>query len=225
MPALKKNQIFQTYLYLITPPNIREENLSEFAEALEEIVDNEIISCLQIRLKDSGEIAVTNDIIRTVSKTLVPIAQSNNVAVIMNDSPELASELGCDGVHIGQEDISYSKARSIMGDQAIIGVTCHTSKHLAINASELGADYVAFGAFFPTETKSPKTSAYPELLKWWSEITQIPCVAIGGITPQNCPPLLQTGVEFLAVSSGIWNHPAGHAEAVSDFEKQLMKKN
>ena len=109
MPALKKNQIFQTYLYLITPPNIREENLSEFAEALEEIVDNEIISCLQIRLKDSGEIAVTNDIIRTVSKTLVPIAQSNNVAVIMNDSPELASELGCDGVHIGQEDISYSR--------------------------------------------------------------------------------------------------------------------
>ena len=145
MPALKKCQIFESYLYLITPPNIREENLSEFAEVLEEIVDKEIISCLQIRLKDPGGIAVSDDIIRTVSNTLLPIVQSNNVAFIMNDNPELASELGCDGVHIGQEDITYSKARSIMGDQAIIGVTCHNSKHLAITASELGADYVAFG--------------------------------------------------------------------------------
>tara|TARA_B100001123_G_scaffold279468_1_gene311300 strand:+ start:641 stop:1318 length:678 start_codon:yes stop_codon:yes gene_type:complete len=225
VPALKKCQIFESYLYLITPPNIREENLSEFAEVLEEIVDKEIISCLQIRLKDPGGIAVSDDIIRTVSNTLLPIVQSNNVAFIMNDNPELASELGCDGVHIGQEDITYSKARSIMGDQAIIGVTCHNSKHLAITASELGADYVAFGAFFPTETKTPKTTAQPELLKWWSEITQVPCVAIGGINPQNCLFLMQSGADFLAVSSGVWNHPAGHAEAISEFEKKLKKKN
>ncbi|HRK95573.1 MAG TPA: thiamine phosphate synthase, partial [Rhodospirillales bacterium] len=137
----------------------------------------------------------------------------------LNDRPDLAAELGCDGVHIGQEDASYRDARRAMGEDGIVGVTCHDSRHLAMEAADAGADYVAFGAFFPTATKEPKARAEPEVLSWWSELMTVPCVAIGGITLENAPPLLEAGADFLAVCAGVWEHPDGPAAAVAAFTR------
>ncbi len=135
----------------------------------------------------------------------------------MNDRPDLAAELGCDGVHVGQDDTPYDEARRILGDNRIVGVTCHDSRHLAMEAADAGADYVALGAFYPTETKTPKSRARPDLLEWWSGIMEVPCVAIGGITVENAAPLVSAGADFLAVSAGVWAHPDGPAAAVRAF--------
>ena len=124
---------------------------------------------------------------------------------------------GADGVHIGQSDTPYDQARAMLGDEASIGVTCHDSRHLGLVAGEAGADYVAFGAFFPTATKDASTRADPEILRWWSFATTVPCVAIGGITPENCGPLVRAGADFLAVSGAVWGHEAGPAAAVATF--------
>jgi thiamine-phosphate pyrophosphorylase len=147
----------------------------------------------------------------------MPIANAANVAFILNDRPDLAAELGADGVHIGQDDLPYRQARARMGSTAIVGVTCHASRHLAIEAADAGADYVAFGAFHPTATKEPKELADFDLLRWWSEMMTTPCVAIGGITVGNAPPLIEAGADFLAVCAGVWCHPDGPAAAVTAF--------
>ena len=147
----------------------------------------------------------------------MPIAQARNVAFIINDRPDLAAELKADGVHIGQEDGNYRDARAAVGPNAIVGVTCHDSRHLAIEAAEAGADYVAFGAFFPTTTKEPKSRAEIEILSWWSEMMVVPQVAIGGITVENAKPLVEAGADFLAVSAGVWSHSQGPAAAVKAF--------
>jgi thiamine-phosphate pyrophosphorylase len=167
-----------------------------------------------LRLKELSD----DQICRAVD-ALRPLVQRRGVAFILNDRPDLAFETGCDGVHIGQEDGSYRSARATVGDDKIVGVTCHDSRHLAMEAAENGADYVAFGAFYPTETKQAKTQADPELLAWWAEIMQTPCVAIGGITLANAPLLIESGADFLAVSNGVWQHPDGPAAAVAGFEK------
>ncbi|TAN55709.1 MAG: thiamine phosphate synthase, partial [Rhodospirillales bacterium] len=133
---------------------------------------------------------------------------------LLNDRPDLAKAAGLDGVHVGQEDASYAEARRILGPKAIVGVTCHASRHLAMEAGDAGADYVAFGAFYSTTTKEAKTRAEPEILEWWSSVTVVPCVAIGGITPANCKPLVKAGADFLAVSSSVWAHPDGPAAGV-----------
>ena len=148
---------------------------------------------------------------------LLPITQKHDVAFILNDRPDLAAELGCDGVHVGQEDASYADARRLLGNDAIVGVTCHDSRHLALEAADAGADYVAFGAFFDTGTKSPKSRAGRDILNWWSDITEVPCVAIGGITTDNCGSLIEAGADFLAVSAGVWAHPDGPGAAVRAF--------
>ncbi len=145
------------------------------------------------------------------------IAQSRDVAFVVNDRPDLAKKLGADGVHVGQEDAPYAEARALLGPNAIIGVTCHDSRHLAMEAAEAGADYVAFGAFYPTSTKEPKTRAEPELLTWWQDIMEAPCVAIGGITVANALPLVEAGADFLAVASGVWDHADGPEDAVRRF--------
>jgi thiamine-phosphate pyrophosphorylase len=137
--------------------------------------------------------------------------------VILNDRPDLAAELGCDGVHVGPEDASYAEARRIMGDDATVGVTCRNSRHVAMEFAEEGADYVAFGAFFPSSTKDAATRADPEILEVWSETTNVPCVAIGGITVDNCELLVAAGADFIAVSAGVWTHPDGPAAAVRAF--------
>jgi len=170
------------------------------------------VASLQLRLKD-----VSDDDIRRATEVLMPIAQAREVAFIINDRPDLAAEMKADGVHIGQEDSKYRDARAAVGPNAIVGVTCHDSRHLAIDAAEAGADYVAFGAFFPTTTKEPKSHAEIELLAWWSEMMVIPQVAIGGITVENAKPLVEAGADFLAVSAGVWSHPDGPAAAVKAF--------
>jgi thiamine-phosphate pyrophosphorylase len=124
---------------------------------------------------------------------------------------------GCDGVHVGQDDTSYRDARAALGNDRIVGMTCHDSRHLAMEGADDGADYVAFGAFFPTETKDPKARAEIEILTWWHELMVVPCVAIGGITVNNCKPLIEAGADFLAVSAGVWNHPDGPSVAVQRF--------
>jgi thiamine-phosphate pyrophosphorylase len=199
-------------LYLITPPRI--EAPFQWVDTMSAALDSGDVACLQIRLKD-----LDDDSIARVVDVLRPAAQRRGVAVLLNDRPDLAFETGCDGVHIGQEDASYGEARKAIGANGIVGITCHDSRHLAMEAGEQGADYVAFGAFFPTETKDAKFHAEPDLLHWWSGLFTIPCVAIGGITTDNCRPLVKAGADFLAVSSGVWNHPQGPAAAVADFNR------
>jgi thiamine-phosphate pyrophosphorylase len=144
-------------------------------------------------------------------------AQARNVAVLINDRPDLALELGADGAHLGQGDMACARARKLMGPDRILGVTCHDSRHLALEAGEAGADYVAFGAFYPTQTKATLHQADPSLLSWWQEMIEIPCVAIGGVTTANASPLVEAGADFLAVSSGVWAHPEGPEAAVRAF--------
>ncbi len=210
-------------LYLITPANLDDNALPVFIDALTEALSAGDVACLQIRLKNPDNTPVPNDAIRRVTEALLPVAHGHDVAVIMNDRPDLAAELGCGGVHVGQEDAPYEDTRRVVGGDAIVGVTCHDSRHLAITAAEAGADYVAFGAFYPTTTKLPKASARPGLLDWWSDLMEVPCVAIGGITVENCTPLVAAGADFLAVSAGVWHHPQGPGTAVAEFLKAMIE--
>lgn len=196
-------------LYLITPPAF---DLATFKDTLAAALDAGDVASLQLRLKD-----VDDDAILRAGEALMPVCHDRNVALIVNDRADLARDLGADGVHIGQDDLPYEAARLAVGDEAIVGVTCHNSRHLAMDAAEKGADYVAFGAFFPTETKDPKTQADPELLRWWQEFMIVPCVAIGGITIENAKALAEAGADFLAVVAGVWDHPQGPAAAVKAF--------
>jgi thiamine-phosphate pyrophosphorylase len=203
-------------LYLITPPTI--PDLDAFLPALEAALTAGDVAALQVRLKDVAEAEIER-----VVRAVTPIAHAHGAAVILNDNPVLAARLGCDGVHVGQDDMPMRDARRIMGAKAMIGVTCHDSRHLAMEASEAGADYVAFGAFFPTDTKDAPTQAEPEILTIWQETMQTPCVAIGGVTPDNCRALVAAGADFLAVSAGVWNHPQGPAAAVKAFEAEIAE--
>jgi len=204
-------------LYLITPPQI--DDPAAFAATLADALDGGDVGCLQIRLKE-----VDDDTIRRVAAALVPVAQARDVAVLMNDRPDLAVETGCDGVHVGQDDASLDDARRTIGPDGIVGVTCHDSRHLAMEAGEGGADYIAFGAFFPTETKEAMTQADPDLLQWWASWMVVPVVAIGGITTENAQPLIEAGADFLAVCSGVWAHPEGPKAAVAQFN-DLMEEH
>ena len=195
-------------LYLISPPKLSAAN---FLTPLKEALEGGDVASFQLRLKH-----VSDDDIRRAVDALRPVVQASGTAFILNDRPDLAAELGCDGVHVGQEDASYAEARKLL-PTSIVGVTCHDSRHLAMDAAEAGADYVAFGAFFPTQTKEPKTSADIELLRWWGEMMVVPCVAIGGITVENAPVLVEAGADFLAVSAGVWEHPDGPESAVKAF--------
>jgi thiamine-phosphate pyrophosphorylase len=196
-------------LYLITPPKLEPK---AFGETLKRALDAGDVASLQLRLKE-----VPDDAIRRAAEILMPIAQKRDVAFILNDRPDLAREMGCDGVHVGQEDASYAEARAEVGRDAVVGVTCHDSRHLAMEAAEAGADYVAFGAFFPTTTKEPKARAEIETLRWWAQMMVVPVVAIGGITVDNARALVEAGADFLAVSSGVWDHPGGPESAVKAF--------
>jgi thiamine-phosphate pyrophosphorylase len=195
-------------LYLVSPPRIAP---NDFAQVLKGALTGGDVASFQLRLKN-----VSDDEIRRAADVLRPIVQTHGTAFILNDRPDLAAELGCDGVHVGQEDTSYAEARKLLPG-GIVGVTCHDSRHLAMEAGEAGADYVAFGAFFPTQTKEPKTQADIELLKWWSETMVVPAVAIGGITVTNAPALVEAGADFLAVAAGVWEHAQGPEAAVRAF--------
>lgn len=204
-------------LYLITPPGI--PDLDVFATALETALGAGDVAALQVRLKDADDAAVLAAV-----KRLGPVARAHNVALILNDRPDLARRSGCDGVHVGQGDASMAEARRVMGPDAMIGVTCHDSRELAMDAAEAGADYVAFGAFFPTATKATTHRPDPEILTIWQETVEIPCVAIGGITAANAGDLARAGADFVAVSAAVWNHPQGPARAVGEFVTALALK-
>lgn len=200
----------RTRLYLITPETI--PDLKAFAKTLDAALGAGDVACLQLRLKN-----VKEDVIADAVRALMPVAHDHDVAFILNDLPGLAATLQCDGVHVGHEDMPYDKARNLVGPDATVGVTCKDSRHLAMDLAEAGADYVAFGAFFPSSTKSNTTPCDPEIIEIWAETTNVPCVAIGGITVDNCRPLVEAGADFIAVGGGVWNHPDSPAAAVQAF--------
>ena len=202
-------------LYLITPPEV--PDVAAFTRELEQALDGGDVASVQIRLKSRDGVAAPDGHILELGRHIIARAQDRGVAVLINDRPDLAAGLGADGVHIGQQDMPYARARKLVGDGAIVGVTCHASRHLAMEAGEAGADYVAFGAFYPTQTKDPAARAELELLTWWQEMMELPCVAIGGITTGNARPLVEAGADFLAVSAGVWRAPGGPGEAVKAF--------
>jgi thiamine-phosphate pyrophosphorylase len=198
-------------LYLITPPQLE---LTPFSRALEEALAGGDVGCVQLRLKGVDDAEVLR-----IGAALKSIVQNAGAALIVNDRPDIAAQLGADGVHIGQSDAAYPEARRLVGADRIVGVTCHNSRDLAYDAAEAGADYVAFGAFYPTGTKEPSHWADPEILDIWQETMETPCVAIGGITVDNAAPLVRAGADFLAVSAGIWMHPQGPRAAVAAFNE------
>ena len=201
-------------LYLISPPVIA----PDFADTLAAALDAGPVAAFQLRLKDASD-----DEIRAAARALMPVCAAHDVAFILNDRMDLAAELGADGVHLGQGDGDPREARRLLGPSGQIGVTCHDSRHLAMEAGEAGVDYVAFGAFYPTTTKEVSHRPDPSILAWWSTLFEIPCVAIGGITPDNAKPLIDAGADFIAVSSAVWSDPKGAAHAIRRFAELLAQ--
>jgi len=197
-------------LYLISPLDVS----GPFADRLARALDAGPVAAFQFRVKGMDEHQAAR-----LAEPLQTICAAREVAFIVNDSISLAKRIGADGVHLGQGDGELADARARLGRDAQIGVTCHDSRHLAMEAGEGGADYVAFGAFFPSATKETSHHAEPELLTWWQSLMEIPCVAIGGITPENCAPLVAAGADFLAVSHAVWG--GDEAAAVKAFAKVL----
>ena len=199
-------------LYLISPLDVG----GGFPEQLQQALEAGPVAAFQFRVKD-----VEQGEAERLAEPLKEICDAHDVAFIVNDDVDLAKRLAADGVHLGQGDGDLKDARAELGDQIQIGITCHDSRHLAMEAGEGGANYVAFGAFFPTTTKETRHRPEVDILEWWSTIMEIPCVAIGGITPDNCQPLVDAGADFLAVSGSVWNDPEGPTYAVKRFNEIL----
>ena len=199
-------------IYLISPASIRED----FADKLKAALDGGPVAAFQLRLKGLEEHAVAR-----AAEPLQRICAERDVAFIVNDSVALAKRLGADGVHLGQSDGDPREARAALGPSVQIGVTCHDSRHLAMEAGEAGADYVAFGAFFPTTTKETLHRPEPSILSWWSALFELPSVAIGGVTAENGRVLVEAGADFLAVCSAVWGHEQGPAAGVAAFQVML----
>ena len=197
-------------LYLITPDKLPDPEA--FALTLDDALSAGDVACVQLRLKGVDDATVA-----AAAQVLMPVCHKHDVAFILNDKPGLAATLRCDGVHIGPDDMPYREARNLVGPDSMIGVTCKNSRHDAMELAEAGADYVAFGAFYPTTTKDDATPADIEAIEIWADTTNVPCVAIGGITVENCKPLVEAGADFIAVSSGVWSYAEGPAAAVKAF--------
>jgi len=195
-------------LYLVSPLDVG----GDFPDRLRAALEGGPVAAFQFRVKDLDQHTAAR-----LAEPLLAICQAHDCAFIVNDSVALAKRLGADGVHLGQGDGDPREARELLGKDAQIGVTCHNSRHLALEAGEAGADYVAFGAFFPSTTKDAKVRADPEILTWWTSMMEPPCVAIGGITIENAPVIIEAGTDFLAVSGGVWNHADGPQSAVREF--------
>lgn len=208
----------RTRLYLISPPAI---DLTPFTKQVQEAFKGGDIASFQLRLKGASD----QDILAAASE-IIPICHDHGAAFILNDRPDLAARCNADGVHLGQDDGTVKEARSIVGNERVIGVSCHDSRHLAMEAGEQGADYVAFGAFYPTTSKNPEAlkkwgTPQPEILEWWQAFMVLPCVAIGGINPGNCAVLAKAGADFVAAITAVWNHPDGPKKAVEAFNRIL----
>lgn len=208
----------RTRLYLITPPQVAD--IAGFTKTLDAALSAGDVASLQLRLKGADGM-IDMQATRDLSRAVTGLAQEAGVAVLINDSPELARELGADGVHVGWDDVPVKDARKLLGPDAIVGATAKNSYHKAMQAGEDGADYVAFGAFYPTTTKESTAPAELDLLQVWQAAMVLPCVAIGGITAANAAPLVTAGADFIAVSSGVWNDPGGAAAAVKAFNALL----
>ncbi len=193
-------------IYLITPPAF---DFVPFADLLAAALDAGDVAAVQLRLKDVGD-----DVWRRAIDVLRPVSQARDVAFLLNDRADLVRATGSDGAHVGQDDMAASQARSLMGPGLTLGVTCKGSRDLAMQAGEDGADYVAFGAFYPSTTKTVTNLLDPGILQWWSEMMELPSCAIGGITADNCAPLVAAGADFLAVVGCVWNHPDGPAAGI-----------
>ena len=215
-PAIpfKPPQTAPCRLYLVSPLDVA----GDFADRLAQALNAGPVAAFQFRVKGIGE-----DEAARLAEPLQRLCAASDVAFLVNDSIALAKRLGADGVHLGQGDGDPREARAVLGPGAQIGVTCHDSRHLAMEAGERGADYVAFGAFFPTSTKETPHRPDPSILTWWSALFELPCVAIGGITPENGRALVEAGADFLAVSGGVWAHPEGPAAAVKAFQPILER--
>lgn len=201
-------------LYLISPPVLS----VNFADNLSAALDGGPVAAFQLRIKGQDD-----DAVRAAAEPLQRICADHDVAFILNDSAALAKAIGADGVHLGQGDGDVREARALLGPSAQIGVTCHDSRHLAMEAGEAGADYVAFGAFYPTTTKETQYRPDPSILSWWTTVFTLPCVAIGGITAENAPSLVAAGADFLAVSSAVWSHPDGPGAGVAAFGNVMRR--
>ncbi len=201
-------------LYVVSPPAIE---LPRFVDSLKAALDGGPVAAFQLRLKDVPD---ADDILRAC-EALLPVCNAHDVAFILNDRADLAKAAGADGVHLGQGDGSIAEARALLGRNAQIGRTCHDSRHLAMEAGEQGADYVAFGAFYDTTTKPSHYRPAPEILSWWITISQLPCVAIGGIFPDNAAPLVEAGADFIAVVRAVWDHADGPGAGVAAFADVL----
>ncbi|MGC4251253.1 MAG: thiamine phosphate synthase [Sphingobium sp.] len=202
-------------LYLISPPAID----AAFVDSLAAAFDGGEVAAFQLRLKGMDDHAIAQ-----AAEPLQRLCADRKVAFIVNDSIALAKRLGADGVHLGQSDGDPREARRVLGPSVQIGVTCHDSRHLAMEAGEAGADYVAFGAFYPTTTKETLHRPDPSILSWWTTLFELPCVAIGGITAANAAPLIAAGADFLAVSGAVWNHAEGPRAGVAAFSPVLAGK-
>lgn len=200
-------------LYLITPPVLEP---AAFAPLLAQALAGGDVACVQLRLKPPEDAVILG-----AGRVLGPLIQGAGAAFLVNDRPDLADALDADGVHVGQDDASYAQARKLMGPDRIVGVTCHASRHLAMVAAEAGADYVAFGAFYPTGTKDTRVRADPEILTIWQETMETPCVAIGGVTTLTAGAMARAGADFIAVAAGVWDYPEGPKAAVAAFNRAL----
>ena len=199
-------------LYLISPP----APCDTLEDMLKAAFDGGPVAAFQLRLKGLDDNAIAR-----AAEPLQKLCADRDCAFIVNDSMALAKRLGADGVHLGQGDGDPREARALLGPSAQIGVTCHDSRHLAMEAGEAGADYVAFGAFYPTLTKQTHHRPDPSILSWWTTLFELPCVAIGGIAAENVAPLVRAGADFIAVSNAVWGHPHGPRHAVAEFASTI----
>ncbi len=205
-----------TQLYLITPPRFE---LASFIEQAKQALGTGEVASLQLRMKDVSDADVLK-----AGEALLAICKPLGVPLIINDRTDIARKLGADGVHLGIDDSEsqpIETVRALLGDDAVIGVSCYDSPDLAMQGAEQGADYVSFGAFFPSKTKQSRGKPQPDILEWWVNFTVVPCVAIGGITPENCGTLVRHGADFLAVISAVWDAPEGAEKAVFAFKKAI----
>ena len=200
-------------IYLITPSRLE----MSFAHTLDLALSGGDVAYVQLRLK--GE---KDDKIIALAKVYLEICKSYDVPLLINDRVDLAKKIGSDGVHLGQSDGSVKQARQFLGKKSIIGVTCHDSRDLAVSAAKEGANYVAFGSIYNSQTKTPKIFCNIEVLEWWSSISEVPCVAIGGIDQFNCRPLVKANVDFIAVCASVWFHPEGPKLGISKLNATIV---
>lgn len=201
-------------LYLITPPGIEP---ADFADTLAAALDAGDVACVQLRLPGTDD-----DALQRAAAALMPPCHARDVALVIEERADIAAATGADGVHLGDAR-GVRAARGILGDDAIVGVSCGGSRHAAITAAEAGADYVSFGAFFPSPTLPHAAPVSTDILSWWSELMETPCVAVGGITPENCAALVAAGADFIAACSGVWNDPSGPPAAVRVFNDAVER--